>query len=242
MTWETLYNRYMGWAAPTLRRNLASLENYGPADQVVEVAYELDSNADRFIKAALRAGVDFSVDDLLGLEGVVKSSTIEKIIDAKLRADCAFTVDDVLSLDGLVGGSTLSAMVSGILKQGIRLREDQIDALEGIVDAPTLKKAQRISGIRENGDAQAPQRHGPFAEWFQSRRQKRDDFRIAWALYDMTREEDRRRKTGPVFHVGDMVRVGDHEGCIIDRNDELYTVRCGHRLETVSAFDMRKIW
>lgn len=236
MTWKTFYDHYDEWSTATLKRHVADLEDYGNPAQIVEVADCLD-DADSFIRAALNAGVIFSPDELLSLDGVISQSTMETAIRHSLKGHVSFIVDDILAFDGIVGKDVMTAMV-----KAAHLTGDQLLAFDGLVDESVLPQVNNplpIVSYRED----KPPRHGILATLFLRRNRKKpkqhDDFYVAYALHDMTMEEDRRRRPA-TFHVGDIVHAGSMEGVIIDKNGSTYTVRCGHERYYFKAFEMSK--
>ena len=233
MTWKTFYDHYDEWSTATLKRHIADLEDYGSPAQIVEVAECLD-DADRFIRAALNAGVIFSPDDLLSLDGVISQSTMETAIRHSLKGHVSFIVDDILAFDGIVGKDVMTAMV-----KAAHLTGDQLLAFDGLVDENVLPRVNNPLQIVSYSEDESP-RHGFLASLFSRRNRKQpDDFYVTYALHDMTMEEDRRRRPA-AFHVGDIVHAGGMEGVIIDKNGSTYTVRCGHERYYIKASEMSK--
>lgn len=232
MTWETFYDRFDSWSVATLRRHLAELTDYGPADQVIEVADYLD-DANGFIKAALQHDVVFNAADLLELDGLVTQATLEEAVRHSLANGIIFTHDELLEFDGLMSAATLTEMV-----KASHLSSEELLDFDGLVDESILphptpdeppQQPFSLFGKRTKGDLFQPRK----------RRESPDDFYVAYALHDMTMEEDRRRKA-TTFQVGDIVHAGGVEGIIIDKNGPTYTVRCGRERYYFKASEMSK--
>ena len=177
MTWKAFYEHYDEWSTATLKRHVADLEDYGNPAQIVEVADCLD-DADSFIRAALNAGVIFSPDELLSLDGVISQSTMETAIRHSLKGHVSFIVDDILAFDGIVGKDVMTAMV-----KAAHLTGDQLLAFDGLVDESVLPQVNNplpIVSYRED----KPPRHGILATLFLRRNRKKpkqhDDFYVAY--------------------------------------------------------------
>lgn len=132
MTWKTFYDRFDSWSTATLRRHLAELTDYGPADQVIEVADFLN-DANSFIKSSLQHGVVFNATDLLELDGLVTQATLEAAVRHSLANGIIFTHDELLEFDGLVSTATLTAMV-----KASHLSSEELLDFDGLVDESIL--------------------------------------------------------------------------------------------------------
>ena len=82
MDWETYYDRFYDWEESTQLRHLASLTDFGPTSEICELAsfFMEESSANRLIKEALAAGVRFSAEEVLELDGVVSMSLMPQLI------------------------------------------------------------------------------------------------------------------------------------------------------------------
>ena len=78
MTWEDYYEGFYDWSPSTQKSYTYRLTDYGPADEVWEVAQELafqdEAFATKFLEKALAAGVHFSPDQVLEMVGTVEES------------------------------------------------------------------------------------------------------------------------------------------------------------------------
>ncbi len=82
MTWETFYDRFWDWSESTQINRVSSLREFGPSDEVCEVAEAFSDKkvASRFIRKAIAAGVTFNADDIYNLEGVVEDKLHEEML------------------------------------------------------------------------------------------------------------------------------------------------------------------
>ena len=91
MTWETYYERFYDWAESTQVSYMSKLESFGPSAEICEIAQEFfeEKNASRLVKKALAAGVAFSVEEVLDLDGVVDETLMPQLIKSirKLTAE-----------------------------------------------------------------------------------------------------------------------------------------------------------
>ena len=85
LTWEDYYEGFYDWSPSTQKSYTYRLTDYGPADEVWEVAQELafqdEAFAVRFLEKALAAGVRFSPDQVLEMVGTVEESVLGKIAE-----------------------------------------------------------------------------------------------------------------------------------------------------------------
>ena len=89
MKWSHLYEYYDGWSPSTLAKRLSSLEEYGTPDELIEVAESAcdEKAASNLIRKAVEAGVSFTPDEILELDGVIDSETLSFITIAALKED-----------------------------------------------------------------------------------------------------------------------------------------------------------
>ena len=85
MTWEDYYEGFYDWSPSTQKNYTYRLANYGPADEVWEVARELafqdEAFAAKFLEKAFVAGVRFIPDQVLEMVGTVEESVLSKIAE-----------------------------------------------------------------------------------------------------------------------------------------------------------------
>ena len=73
MTWAEYYDKFYDWSESTQISRLSSVTNFGPADEICEIAaaFSDEKIANRLIRKAIAAGVPFSCDHVSDLEGIV---------------------------------------------------------------------------------------------------------------------------------------------------------------------------
>ena len=85
MTWDDYYGGFYDWLSSTQKNYTYRLSDYGPADEVWEVAQELAFQdaafAAKFLEKALAAGVRFAPEQVLEMVGTVEESVLSKIAE-----------------------------------------------------------------------------------------------------------------------------------------------------------------
>ena len=76
MTWEDYFEGFYGWSPGTQKSYTYRLSNFGPADEVWEIAQELSFNDNAFA-----AGVRFTPDQVLEMVGTVEESVLSRIAE-----------------------------------------------------------------------------------------------------------------------------------------------------------------
>ena len=91
MTWDDYYGGFYDWPPSTRKNYTYRLSDYGPADEVWEVAQELafqdEAFAAKFLEKVLAAGVRFTPEQVLEMVGTVEESVLSKIAE---RTDVPF--------------------------------------------------------------------------------------------------------------------------------------------------------
>ncbi len=82
MKWEVFYDRFWDWSESTQSNRISSLEDFGPADEIVEIAesFATEKDASRLIRKALAAGVTFDAESVSYLEGVVADDLYSELL------------------------------------------------------------------------------------------------------------------------------------------------------------------
>ena len=82
MNWSDYYDRFYDWEESTQIRHLSSLTNFGPSSEVCELASAFfeEKSANRLIKKALAAGVRFTAEEVLELDGTVDTTLMPLLI------------------------------------------------------------------------------------------------------------------------------------------------------------------
>ena len=74
LTWEEYYDGFYDWSSSTQKSYAYRLSDYGPADEVWEIAEELDFEdsafAAKFLEKAFSAGVRFTPEQVLEMVAI----------------------------------------------------------------------------------------------------------------------------------------------------------------------------
>ena len=103
MSWEEYYDGFYEWSPSTQKKYTYRLTGYGPAEEVWEVAQELDfydsAFAVKFLEKAFDAGVRFTPEQVLEMEGTVDCSFLSRLAE---QSDGAFSLEELEDIDGLI--------------------------------------------------------------------------------------------------------------------------------------------
>lgn len=110
MKWDEFYDRFFDWAESTQVSRISTLENFGDADEVYDVAIEFQDEkvATRFLKKALAAGVHFSTEQVTELIGNVTDDIMLPLIKS---AYGKFTDEELEILSGYIDAEDLIKLV-----------------------------------------------------------------------------------------------------------------------------------
>lgn len=158
MTWETYYEKFYEWADSTQVTNMSKLENLGPSEEICEIAqafYE-EKHATRLVKKALAAGVRFTADEVVELDGLLDEALMPTLIKT---ARTPFDAEDLDNLSSYLEARDLRAVAS---KSGVKIDADgyvelepdstdgsleqlmdDLDAMEATLDAINQQEARR---------------------------------------------------------------------------------------------------
>ena len=125
MTWEVFYDRFYDWADSTQVSNISKLTTFGPSAEVCEIAQALfdEKAAARLIKKAMAAGVRFTSEEVVELDGCVDDTLFSELA---VTASTPFTADD---LDTISCSLSEAALKTVARKSHVRLDEDNIVVL-----------------------------------------------------------------------------------------------------------------
>ena len=83
LTWEEYYDGFYDWVPSTQKSYAYRLSDYGSADEVWEIAEELDFEdsafAAKFLERAFSAGVRFTPEQVLEMVAMVDQSLLSKM-------------------------------------------------------------------------------------------------------------------------------------------------------------------
>ena len=163
MDWNTYYTRFYDWEERTRLRHLSTLTDFGTSSQICELANEFyeSNSADRLIRKALNAGIRFTSEDVLELDGVVSKNLMPPLIQsipiltAEELDDLSFwlTAEELqtvaakhripLHKDGYVITAEMEALEQEILREEeeIRLEEELLE--QELAQERAAQSAQR---------------------------------------------------------------------------------------------------
>ena len=85
LTWEEYYDGFYDWVPSTQKSYAYRLSDYGSADEVWEIAEELDfvdsAFAAKFLEKAFSAGVRFTPEQVLEMVAMVDQSLLSKMAE-----------------------------------------------------------------------------------------------------------------------------------------------------------------
>ena len=133
MDWKTYYDRFYDWEESTQLRHMSALINFGPSTEVTELAgcFVEEKSATRLIKKALAAGVQFTAEDILDLDGVVAESMMPQLIKSISHPLTAENLDE---LSHLLSKDEFKVLAN---KSGFRVDE------YGCIITPEMEEAAR---------------------------------------------------------------------------------------------------
>ena len=83
LSWEEYYDGFYDWPPSTQKRYAGRLSGYGPAEEVWEIAQELECEdrafAAKFVENAFAGGVRFTPEQVLEMTDTVDKSLLGKI-------------------------------------------------------------------------------------------------------------------------------------------------------------------
>lgn len=132
-TWDEYYEKFYDWAESTQVRNLSALTSLGSADEVGEIIIELQENvsaANRLLRKAVEAKLEFSAYDLLEfLCGNDKQLATAAVYNSADR----LTAEDMEDLYGEVDDEVIIEICSKrnfTLPEDLREEEEEIEVEE----------------------------------------------------------------------------------------------------------------
>lgn len=139
MDWNTYYDRFYEWEESTQLRHLSSLTSFGPSSEVCELAYSFmeEKSANRLIRKALSAGVHFSADEVMELDGVVDISLMPQLIK---NISHPLTAEQLDAFTFWLSAEDVRALAN---KHHIRLDEDGYVMTADMVEAEREMELER---------------------------------------------------------------------------------------------------
>lgn len=168
MTWAEYYEKFYEWSESTQISRLSSVKDFGPASEVCEIAENFcdEKIASRLVRKALAAGVQFSSDDVSGLEGIITDELFVEMTQAlggsmswelfydhfydwkmSARRDNAVAQkvfgppQEVVDIAvELLDEASATKLISNALAAGVRFSSEEILQLEGSVSGSIMAK------------------------------------------------------------------------------------------------------
>jgi len=121
MSWELFYDHFYDWKMSTRRSNAIAQKQFGPAQEVVDIAVELldEETATKLLNNAHAAGVRFSAEEILQLDGTVTGSIIAKLA---MNASDTLTAEDLDDISYLMSDTEIEKVAK---KHGITVTEEE---------------------------------------------------------------------------------------------------------------------
>ena len=129
MSWEMFYDHFYDWNTSTQRSNAIAQKQFGLAQEVIDIAIELpdEDSATKLLSNAHAAGVRFSAEEILQLDGTVPSRMIAKLA---MDASDPLSAEDLDDISYLLSDTEIKKVAK---KHGITIMEEEEDCWEGPV-------------------------------------------------------------------------------------------------------------
>ena len=135
MTWDDYYMGFYDWSPSTQKSYAYRLTDYGPADEVWEVAQELAFHdaafAGRLLEKALAAGIHFTPEQALEMIGTVEEPVLGRIAE---QTDVPFNREQLEELYMMVDDAAFRRIS----------RRAKIDILEDVPVSNDLPRKKRL--------------------------------------------------------------------------------------------------
>ena len=122
MTWDDYYGGFYNWAPSTQKNYAYRLSDYGPADEVWEVAQELafqdNALATKFLEKAMAAGVRFSPNQVLEMVGTAEEAVLSKLAE---QTDVPFDREQLDEIYGMIDDASITINLGRKAEQPVRL-------------------------------------------------------------------------------------------------------------------------
>lgn len=100
MTWDEYYTEFYGWAESTQISRMSTLTDFGPSDEVREIAQNFydEKIATRLIRKALNYGVKFTTEEIVELLNWVSKDIYNELAQANSNPYTYETLDELYCL------------------------------------------------------------------------------------------------------------------------------------------------
>ena len=142
MTWEEFYDKFYEWADSTQVSRISQLTSFGSHEQVAEIIqmYYDEKAACRLAKKALAAGVRFTPEEIVEMQGSVSKECMNQMVTTAIGdftqeqvEEITFSVDDDIYAD--------------LEKRYCHYDEDDEVFEEPVEEAPRQKKPGKLFGL-----------------------------------------------------------------------------------------------
>lgn len=121
-TWEEYYNSFYDWSLSTQKNYSYGITNYGSADEVFEILSEFafydKKFASRFADKAIDAGVKFTPEQVLEIEGLIDKTVFSKMAE---HVSKSFTEEELEEIYMLIDDDAFNRICE---KQGVDIFAD----------------------------------------------------------------------------------------------------------------------
>jgi len=158
-TWDEYHEGFYDWSLSTQKNYSYGLTSYGDADEVFEVVSEFafydKSFASRFVDKALDAGVRFTPDQVLEIEGLIEKTVLSRMAENTARD---FTAEELEEINMLIDDDAFERISNRL---GIDIFADDSPSYEG------EPEEEEVYELEEEYDyAPAPKKLGFFTTLF----------------------------------------------------------------------------
>ena len=128
MTWETFYEHFDESAQTTIAQRIGALTDFGTPGEIVEVAASLpdEKTASMLLKKALTAGVCFSGEELIELQGAADTDTLRELTLISLKAGVKISSDELEELYCILGAEDFKPVAEQLRYSDAALTPQQI--------------------------------------------------------------------------------------------------------------------
>ena len=136
MTWEEYYDRFYDWAESTQISRLSELTDFGPAEEIMEIAAEFSDAkiVARLLRKAGRAGIRFTLEQIIELSNLVPPDFVPEL--ARLNST-PYTENDLDCLYDFLNDEQIRTLA----------RENRVDYLLPGEAMPAQEPPQKSSGL-----------------------------------------------------------------------------------------------
>lgn len=126
MSWELFYDHFYDWNTSTQRSKAIAQKQFGPAQEVIDIAIELpdEDSATKLLSNAHAAGVRFSAEEILQLDGTVPGRMIGKLA---MDARDPLSAEELDDISYLLSDAEIEKVAR---KHGITIMEEEDDCWE----------------------------------------------------------------------------------------------------------------